>query len=510
MPSTRSTRPRSHTSPRSPSRAASGAVAYYRGELFVADGHSTVYVYGTDGKLHRQFATSPLIGPVTGLEVAWGEVWATAQGGPLGGSVAVFDATTGALKTVIWHRATLQCVMPWGLASCPVGAPLADAGPGWTDIAAIPDYGAVAAGCGFIDRNAVLTAASIDGGGGDPTRYPQCASRGWDDIDVVWGMHWLLAVNSMDSTLGDEIDEYDLSQSDAASGQIGNFALSAMPPARTWQPYDSASANHRDVSYQNRPVRIDWSGPLTTSNWLTGNQCLSYTVSDADIFVVGSRAEHWLEQARNPTSVQLTVDGTVQATSTAASGQLCFDTTTVASGQHTLVLTANLSSGAPASNTNAQLHVDHTLPSGAIDPPPQFVHGQLHVSGSMSDAHSGPRDWTLQVSPTGQNSWTTVCSAGSPDVGTGKYGYTWDTTGLADGTYDLRSQMRDLVDAAYGGPNVGYTASVTTTVDNTPPTFTSPAPALGSDDGDTIVQNDALVVFSQSDATSGIGDTTLQ
>jgi len=72
----------------------------------------------------------------------------------------------------------------------------------------------------------------------------------------------------------------------------------------------------------------------------------------------------------------------------------------------------------------------------------------------------------FERSPAGAATWTSI---GAADT-TAPYSAAWDTTGLADGDYDLRVTTRDLAG------NTFVSALRTVTVDNTAPTLTVGAP----------------------------------
>jgi hypothetical protein len=233
----------------------------------------------------------------------------------------------------------------------------------------------------------------------------------------------------------------------------------------------------RDVAYQRRDTRIDWTGNLTQPDWqhndASGHQCLQYVVSDGDIFTVGAKGEHSWDLA-NVQKIEFYLDGTLQATiANQAAGTYCLDESVPPSGIHDLMAKAYVDNGdTVVSADDPNLHIDHDPPSGAVDGLPAYVRAATAIAGSMRDAHSGRRDWQAQISPSGQNSWSNAngCSLQStPDPASGKYGCSLQTTGYADGRYDIRAMMRDNVQDPFGGPNAAATPSVSTYIDNTPP-----------------------------------------
>jgi outer membrane protein assembly factor BamB len=101
-----------------PSMKKPRGVAFYRGELFVMDGRGTIFVFdAASAVLKRQFdhpakyfaGTDTPQSPygswdtgelyervaITGIDVAWNEIWTTFRGGAGGGGIVVFNAKIG-------------------------------------------------------------------------------------------------------------------------------------------------------------------------------------------------------------------------------------------------------------------------------------------------------------------------------------------------------------------------------------------------------------------------------
>jgi len=539
-------------------------ITYYRGQVYAADSaDNQIWVFdGASGAVLRHFdhPTTLLVQSgaaagtaiddirITGIDAAWGEVWASFKSTDAGTGITVFDATTGAIRAVTWQLPTYNCSVnplelqnssgqllqehcavepenttsgvvvqctpvsiidnssgPWfnprltlDVAQCSAAVDDASAnslGFHWWDIATSPEVDGVIAQCRFINRGPLLTqTATADAlSTAAPLDSTDCAGRypRVDGVDAVWGMKWLLMVEGQSEDVFSDVTGSGESGA-LLNGQIEEFAIQPagagqsrlVGPMRRWET--SSGMSRRDVSYQNREVRIDWKGDLTQHDWMRGTRCVDYIVSDADVYVVGARGQRFYELARGFGSIQMYLDGTpIGAPSTSPRGRLCFDTNSVLSRTYTFELRATVDNGSrTVKRTNDTLRLDHDNPNGSIDALSQYIRGTVSVSGTIADAHSGPRDWQLQISPGGQNSWSNA--AGCPlqsatDPVTGKYGCSLDTTGYSDGAYDLRAVMRDRVEPAYGGPNAGYT-TVTTTIDNTPPeTSIDSGPGAGRD-----------------------------
>jgi hypothetical protein len=541
-------------------------ISYYRGEVFVSEAcGARVLVYDSNGHFKRQFLTSiaqsfvpngyagRILRPA-GLDVAWGEVWVKLQGtfdvqgsSPCAMSspsasawdtpnaqcslVGVYDAATGALKALIPHVVRYGC--PAGssngassdanqceqTATYPTQPP--DDGSaryGNWDVATSPDTNGVFAQCRMIQRNNLLTQLSID----DlitPDSSGDCPnSRYLEGVTEVWGMKWLLAASGDPGTWTYNQDTNSYSYTPNAGRYITEYDLTnntglpfqPLTQARRWQPMDAASNNYRDVAYTYRGPRIDWAGHPTQSNWQHGNQCLYYVVSDADIFVIGYRGEHWYDLARNFGSINFTLDGqpfNPPISSTSPYGQICIPEDTVPSGVHTLGATAT-ADGQTVTKANTSFRIDHDPPIGTISPQPPYVRQTITLAGNATDAQSGLNTAQLQTSPHNANNWNTACS--SPNLDTsGNISCQWDTTTVPDGTYDIRAVLTDNVTPDYGGTNTGYTTPVTTTVDNTPPAVTNTSPDLYEDGYETNFRGQDEIHLTHTDAASGLAQTTV-
>jgi hypothetical protein len=115
---------------------------------------------------------------------------------------------------------------------------------------------------------------------------------------------------------------------------------------------------------------------------------------------------------------------------------------------------------------------DATAPTGAVTAPVAAANvrgAAVSVTSSSADATSGVASAQFQSSPAGAGTWTNL---GVADTVT-PYATTWDTTGFADGLYDLRVITTD---------NVGNTLTSATIanvrVDNTAPNGSVTAPAI--------------------------------
>jgi hypothetical protein len=130
--------------------------------------------------------------------------------------------------------------------------------------------------------------------------------------------------------------------------------------------------------------------------------------------------------------------------------------------------------------------IDATEPTVSLADPGSPVRGTVSLSPTANDGTgSGVATLIVQRSPAGAGTWTTI-------------GTSWNTTSVADGSYDLRARATD---------NAGNTANSplrTVTVDNTAPTVSSSAP----DDGSFLPAASALTIVA-SESVAGIANATL-
>ena len=504
-------------------------VAFYRGEVYVLGDVrdpvvgvfqrvSVVKVFNLAGQLQREFMLRPPYRPVgltyTGLDLAWGEIWlatsSSASGGDLGGQeVAVFDATTGAFKGAVRQ-------------------PLGDKGESdpnryWWDFALSPELRGGISDRRFFGRGAEpLAAFGIDHAVACTGRVLfGCSAQNQRGTDAVWGMRWFLELNSpVISNYDRKVTEYSIDRRRAVSQPALGLALDYpgyyLSLRRSWRPnqaVQNTALTLTDVVYSHRKARIDWDGPLTKSDWVRGTHALPYVVSDADIFVIGARGERWYEPARGFQKIELWIDGQLKETKTAPAGSFDnIDTTQYANRPegtqpaHTIELRAYLEGGRVVSATNADLRIDNQAPGGTVIAPGPYARQTVTVTGTAIDTHSGPESWQLQAQPAG-GSWQNLCPPDSEPDALAAYSCNWNTTLGQDGTYKLRAR---IIDRSVNDGNSAYSPETEIVVDNTPPSLSDVAPALGSPYSAFVEANVSPVHIRHEDVTSGIERTELE
>jgi hypothetical protein len=94
--------------------------------------------------------------------------------------------------------------------------------------------------------------------------------------------------------------------------------------------------------------------------------------------------------------------------------------------------------------------------------------GSVAVSGTAADAGSGIASWRVEYATAGTANWTPGCTAT-----TAPFACSWDTTKVADGSYDLRAVATDL-----GTNTKASTVRSGVRVDNDGPAVTFAGPAV--------------------------------
>jgi hypothetical protein len=156
-------------------------------------------------------------------------------------------------------------------------------------------------------------------------------------------------------------------------------------------------------------------------------------------------------------------------------------------GAHTIdVRATDAASNTDPTPDNAAWTVDATAPNVSLADPGSPVSGTVTLNPSADDGSgSGVASLIVQRSLGGAGTWTTI-------------GTSWNTNGLADGTYDLRARATD------NAGNAANSAVRTVVVDNTAPALVSSSPA----DGELVATAGSLAVTANENL-SGIANAEL-
>ncbi|MDQ4040145.1 MAG: hypothetical protein M3141_00165 [Actinomycetota bacterium] len=493
---------------------APGGIAYYRDELYaVAD--RRVDVYDPAGTKRREIGNS--CRTVDDAEPTGSQVPCDSTGLDLKRPQGI-DAAWG--KLFVADEATTANADVTRAYTTNTGIPLGasangDPAPSFRDVSVAPDQNL------YFDAkraNTWLAGATIpwlntgpllDGhepGSAPPTSAADadwCECPAIRGTDWVWGMNWLLATTNN----GTRIEEFGPSVR-----------------KRTWAPKQT-NGTVNDVVYHKREERLEASGNLMRSDWINHDQQLFYVASDADIYVLGAQGEHWYEQARTFSYLELlirrkpasddqdpplfqaypfSVDGVptdAQHRHYDPAGLLTFDTHELTvPGTYELQLKAHFTDREPLTETNTELRIDHAPPAGRLDSLPYAVRGTVMLTGDLADEHRGPKDWTTELVPRNGSEWSEAC----PDEvrAPGPYLCAWDTNTVDDGHYRLHAGLADLMTDKH--PNTRDSDEVETIVDNHGPSIV-PSGLLyeARDQGALAAEETARLVLEVHDAAAG-------
>lgn len=187
---------------------------------------------------------------------------------------------------------------------------------------------------------------------------------------------------------------------------------------------------------------------------------------------------------------------TTTCTDSASPWNCSFNTTSVTDGNHDFRVIATDAAG--NSTTSAAVTnrlVDNTAPTGAtLTAPPAIITGAITINaGTPTDSGSGLQSVSIQRSPAGAGTWTTICTDATP-----AYSCSFVSTGVTDGLYDFRATATDNA-----GNNAYSATSTNRRVDNTAPTAIADNPGLW-------VSGTIALGGSGSDAGSGLASLVLE
>lgn len=142
-------------------------------------------------------------------------------------------------------------------------------------------------------------------------------------------------------------------------------------------------------------------------------------------------------------------------------------------GASTVLATGANFSGSTANNGDSfSAADDFTAPWVSLTDPGANLRATVTLDALATDVGSGVASVAFQRSPAGAGTWTTICTDSSAP-----YSCSWNTTGVANGLYDLRAVATD--DGS--NPNTAISTVTNRQVDNTAPssvTMTNPGTPL--------------------------------
>ena len=174
-------------------------------------------------------------------------------------------------------------------------------------------------------------------------------------------------------------------------------------------------------------------------------------------------------------------------TDTSSPYSVSFDTTGVSDGLYDLrAVATDVAGNTTISALVTNRRVDNTAPNASLDDPGANLRATVTLSSTASDpGGSGVASRAYEYSPAGAGTWSATPAA-------------FDTTGVADGLYDLRVTVTDVA-----GNSTTSATVANRRVDNT-------APSASLDDPGANLRATVTLSSTASDAGSGVATRTYQ
>lgn len=269
----------------------------------------------------------------------------------------------------------------------------------------------------------------------------------------------------------------------ACTGATTPFSCSFNTVGKTDGLYDlraiaTDAAGNATTSAVVSSVRIDNTAPATTTmndpgTPLSGTVAFVGSATDAGSGIATLRFQY--APAGTSTWTDACVDNTAPYTG-------CnWDSSTIADAVYDMrALSTDAAGNTLASATRANRRVDNFAPTASLTDPGSPLRATVNLAATATDG-GGVASVLFERKPAAGSTWTTICTDNLTP-----FTCAWNTTALADGSYDLRATATD---------NAGRTATSTVTarvVDNTAPaasavTSTSGGSATNLSTGDTFV-----------------------
>jgi Bacterial Ig domain len=314
----------------------------------------------------------------------------------------------------------------------------------------------------------------------------------------------------------------DATAGDGAGSGVASVKIQRSPAgAGSWtdictdnsSPYQCASVNTAtwggDGLYDLRAVATDNVAKTTNSTVVTNRRVdntaptagvtdpgtpLRLTVSVGATGTDGGSGVANVKVQRSPAGAGTWTD---ICTDTTSPYSCSWDTTGVTDGLYDLrAITTDNAGNTTTSATVTNRRVDNTAPTAGLTDPGSPLRQTVTLNATGTDTGgSGVLNVAIQRAPTGTSTWTTICTdATSP------YSCSWNTTGVADGGYDLRAVTTD------NAGNVTNSSTVSNrVVDNTAPTASDVQTGVTGTTAGLPQQGDTLVfTFSEQIAPGTI------
>ena len=280
----------------------------------------------------------------------------------------------------------------------------------------------------------------------------------------------------------------DATASDGAGSGIANVKIQRSPAGTgTWtdictdttSPFQCSwdTTGVSDGLYDLRAIATDNVSLQTTSSTVTNrrvdNTAPTATMTDPGAYLAGTTVALGatatdggsgvanVKIQRSPAGAGSWTD---VCTDTSSPYGCSFDSTAVTDGLYDFrAISTDNAGNQTTSATVANRRVDNTAPTAGLTDPGSPLRGTVTLNATGTDGGSGVLNVQIQRAPTGTTTWATICTdATSP------YSCSWNTTGVSDGGYDLRSVTTD------NAGNVTNSSTVSNrVVDNAAPTATN-------------------------------------
>ena len=196
---------------------------------------------------------------------------------------------------------------------------------------------------------------------------------------------------------------------------------------------------------------------VTEAAYVKGSLSLEGTAGDSK-----SGVASWAPQIAPAGSSSWTNACSPQTTPISGSTYGCsLNTAALTDGEYQIRAQIQNNAGGIYDTSTQSFTTDNTPPVGSLDELERTSKGTIDVKGPAFDAASGVASWQLLIRRTTSTTWEDACPEQvGPSEGLEIYGCSVNTTGLADGSYQLHAVITDNVGNTY------TTRPVATRIDN--------------------------------------------
>lgn len=182
----------------------------------------------------------------------------------------------------------------------------------------------------------------------------------------------------------------------------------------------------QDVTVDNIAPSVN----LTTlANTLSGVVTVSATAGDAETGVAAVDLQYAASGTTSWTSICVAQDVPYSCR---------FDTTALNDGSYDFrAVASDFAGNSTTSGVQKKVTINNSVASVSVDSPGAYVSGTVTLNANANSSN-GVASVAVQYAVHGSGSWTTVCTDSAAP-----YSCPWSTSGLANGSYDLRAVLTD-------------------------------------------------------------------